>query len=114
VAVSSASVPGYPKKKRIIMKKRKFRGGKNPLVLAMCLLLGLLLYTSSDNLVRIWGMYQEIRELEKQLAEMEAENERLAEMVRLMETEAWVEQAAREELGLVKPGEIILIPRWEE
>ena len=44
---------------------------------------------------------------------MEAENERLAEMVRLMETEAQVEQAAREELGLVKP-EIILIPRWEE
>jgi len=59
-------------------------------------------------------MYREIQELEEQIAEMEAENQRLAEMVKVMETGAWVEQAAREELGLVKPGEIILIPRWEE
>lgn len=114
MAVPTVRVPDYPEKKRVIKKKRKYRGGKNPLLLGICLLLGLLLYTSSGNIGRIWGMYREINELERQVAEMEAENERLAEMVRLMETEAWVEQAAREGLGLVKPGEMILIPRWEE
>ena len=51
---------GLPEKEKGNNEKRKFRG-QEPLVLAMCLLLGLLLYTSSDNLVRIWGMYQEIR-----------------------------------------------------
>ncbi|HHY36936.1 MAG TPA: septum formation initiator family protein [Firmicutes bacterium] len=106
------AVSPYLQRKRV--SKRRYRGGRRTLLLVACLLLGLILYTSSDNIVRIWGMYREIQELEEQIAEMEAENQRLAEMVKVMETGAWVEQAAREELGLVKPGEIILIPRWEE
>jgi len=48
--------------------------------------------------------------LEQLIADMEAENSELAQKVQYMETDAWVEQAARDELGLVKPGEIILIP----
>lgn len=89
---------------------QKTRKRKSPLLLGVCLLTGVLLYTSWGNIKQIWGMYWERAALEQQIAEMEAGNGELAKKVQYMETDEWVEQAARDELGLVKPGEIILIP----
>ena len=65
-----------------------------------------------------WGYpnYQRIREMESQISaleqrkqQLEAERLRLQKEVRWLETDAAVEKIAREELGLVKPGERPLV-----
>lgn len=89
---------------------RKNRRKGSPILLGICIFIGILLYTSWGNIGQIWQMYWQRAELEQLIADMEAENSELAQKVQYMETDAWVEQAARDELGLVKPGEIILIP----
>jgi cell division protein FtsB len=53
---------------------------------------------------------QEYRTLEKSLADVRAENTRLREQARrLREDPAAVEDLARRELGLIKPGERLFI-----
>ena len=53
---------------------------------------------------------QEYRTLEKSLADVRAENARLREQARqLREDPAAVEELARRELGLMKPGEKLFI-----
>ena len=107
-------VPSKGRKRRPFKKKvttgRKNRSRKSSILLGVCLLIGILLYTSWGNIRQIWGMYWERAALEQQIADMEDENSELTRKVQYMETDEWVEQAARDELGLVKPGEIILIP----
>ena len=46
---------------------------------------------------------------EEKLAALEAENERLAESVLLLETPDEVERIAREEFGYVRPGEVAYV-----
>lgn len=69
-------------------------------------------------LLAAWGYpgYQRIREIESQISvleqrkqQLEAERLRLQKEVKWLETDAAVEKIAREELGLVKPGERPLV-----
>jgi cell division protein FtsB len=55
---------------------------------------------------------RELRELDQEIAALNAENQRLLEEIRALKTNpASVEKLAREELGLLKPNEIVLILR---
>lgn len=110
MSVVPAPGPGKGPWKKKATGRKKIRRGSSLIRLLVCLLIGILLYASRDNIGCIWEMYREKAALEQQVADMEAENGELAEKVRYMATDAWVEQAARDELGLVKPGEIVLIP----
>ena len=88
-------------------RRRRFRiAPRFPLI--MLLTFGLL------TLAVVWGLpkYQKIRDLSYQISvleerkqAMEAERQRLLKEAEWLETDAAVEKIAREELGLVKPGE---------
>jgi cell division protein ftsL len=54
----------------------------------------------------IYSLHQEKQQLEQQLQELKKENESLSEQKKLLEDDKHIEGVAREELGLVKPGEV--------
>lgn len=77
-------------------------------VLLVGLCASLVVY-GANGAVRVWQMKQEIRNLEREIAALRAQSERLARSVeRLQNDPAYVEKLAREELGLVRKGETIL------
>jgi cell division protein FtsB len=62
-----------------------------------------------QSLGRVWHMKREVDGLEREIASLRAETERLAAAAaRLRSDPDSIEQVAREELGLVKPGERVL------
>ena len=62
-----------------------------------------------QSLGRLWNMKREVDGLEREIATLGAETDRLsASVARLRSDPDSIEQIAREELGLVKPGERVL------
>ena len=62
-----------------------------------------------QSLGRVWHMSREVASLEREIASLRAETERLAAAAaRLRSDPDSIEQIAREELGMVKPGERVL------
>ena len=62
-----------------------------------------------QSLARVWQMKQEVEGLEREIASLRVETSRLMAVVDRLRTDPdAIEQLAREDLGLVKPGEKIL------
>lgn len=57
---------------------------------------------------------QQIENLEKEVAEVENENQKLSDLIAFFQTETFKEKEAREKLGVVKPGEKVLVFPEEE
>lgn len=62
--------------------------------------------------VQIWRLQNEIERVQAEIEMIEAENERLREELAYLMSDEYIEKVAREELGLVMPGEtaVILTP----
>jgi len=62
-----------------------------------------------QSLGRLWQMKREVDGLEREIASLRAETDRLSgEVARLRSDPDSIERIAREELGLVRPGERVL------
>ena len=62
-----------------------------------------------QSLARVWQMKHEVESLEREIVTLRAETGRLTATVNRLRTDPdFIEQVAREDLGLVKPGERIL------
>ena len=62
-----------------------------------------------QSLARVWHMKTEVESLEREITSLRAETGRLTALVtRLRSDPDFIEQVAREDLGLVKPGEKVL------
>jgi cell division protein FtsB len=62
-----------------------------------------------QSLTRVWQMKQEVESLEREIATLRVETNRLMAVVDRLRTDPdSIEQVAREDLGLVKPGEKVL------
>jgi len=62
-----------------------------------------------QSLARVWQMKHEVESLEREIVTLRAETGRLTATVNRLRTDPdYIEQVAREDLGLVKPGERIL------
>lgn len=62
-----------------------------------------------QSLGRVWHLKQEVASLEREIATLRAETSRLMAVVDRLRTDPdYIEQVAREDLGLVKPGEKVL------
>ena len=93
----------------------RLRGRDRPsllrhLRLAILFLLALVVASVVGNrsLLRLYHMHRERAALEREIEQLTAANAALAEEVRTLRTDpARVEAIAREELGLVKPGELV-------
>jgi cell division protein FtsB len=78
--------------------------------LAIIFLLALVVASVMGNrsLLRIYQMHRDRAALEREIDQLTVANAALAEEVRALRTDpARVEAIAREELGLVKPGELV-------
>ena len=85
------------------MSGRTLRAGA--LAVAALAILGF----GGQSLSRLWQMKHEVDGLEREIATLRAEADRLsASVARLRSDPQAIEQVAREELGFVKPGERIL------
>jgi cell division protein FtsL len=63
-----------------------------------------------QNMTRMTQIENKIKKIEAEIAETEAENEQLQKQIQNSDNEEYIEEVAREKLGLVKPGEKLLIP----
>ena len=62
-----------------------------------------------QSLARVWHMKHEVESLEREISTLRAETGRLTATVNRLRTDPdFIEQVAREDLGLVKPGERVL------
>ena len=62
-----------------------------------------------QSLARVWQMKHEVESLEREIVTLRVEAGRLTATVNRLRTDPdFIEQVAREDLGLVKPGERVL------
>lgn len=83
---------------------------RRPLIAAASAAAALLTLTyGGQSLVRVWQMKHEVESLEREIIALRAETGRLTAVVNRLRTDPdFIEQVAREDLGLVKPGERVL------
>ncbi len=74
---------------------------------------GLFAISSAQAALRLYHLTRQVAELEHHRSRLLAENRSLREEIRRLQDPAYVERLAREELGLVRPGEIavVLVPQ---
>ena len=85
------------------MKRRALAGAALGIAAAGLLVLG------GAGAVRVWQLKQEVEALDQEVQVLRVEADRLTRTVdRLREDPALVEQIAREDLGMVRPGEKVL------
>jgi len=91
-------------------------GGRNWCAL---LLVGLLLYFGYFS----WGQFKLMLELRRELSQVEQgivaaeqHSQELTAEIEYLKSDFYIEKVARQELGLVKPGEIIFMPEssWDQ
>lgn len=58
---------------------------------------------------KLYAMQHELLQIQKQMADLEDKNAKLREQLELVQSDAYIEQMAREKLGLVKQGESRII-----
>ena len=80
------------------------------LLLALCLLLtAYLLLSAGGSFVRSFHLADDEAALRREVAELQAEEARLTEIRDALRSDDYIEYVAREVLGLVKPGETLVI-----
>jgi cell division protein FtsL len=92
-------------------KARRLPGKK----LGISLILVLVLVFLSVNFFLTWRKNQsinkEIDNLQDQISEIESGNSKLGELIKYFNSNAFIEEKARSDLGLKKPGEkVVMIP----
>ncbi|ACV61177.1 Septum formation initiator [Desulfofarcimen acetoxidans DSM 771] len=92
-------------------KKVSFRLTKNkiPLIVGiiMALYLGLSLVNQFNKLQLI---HNDLEVMQKEVDSLKTKNQSLREELKNVQSNAYIEQVAREKLGLVKPGEKRIVP----
>ncbi len=109
-------LPGQEKEKAAAGRRRTFKPGKKlPAIIAIFLLCYLLI-SFFTHFQRLAVLQRDIQEIELQLNELGLKNEELKRQLMQVQSDAYIEQVAREKLGLVKPGEgrIVPLPKNDE
>jgi cell division protein FtsL len=74
-------------------------------VVLLVICVGYVIYTFADQEKHLATLRREAETLRAKEATLKAETERLKQERQLLQTDAYIEKVAREDLGLVKPGE---------
>jgi cell division protein FtsL len=83
----------------------------NPFLLAIIAIIALIAaFNFYQNMTRITQIENKIEKIEAEIAKTAAENEQLQKQIQNSDNKEYIEEVAREKLGLVKPGEKLLIP----
>lgn len=90
------------------VKRRSYRWWGERLVKAA---LGLFCFLLAASFLRAggnwWRLEREEARLEMTIQRLKAENATLRQQIEALQTDAYIEKVAREQLGLVKPGEML-------
>lgn len=101
---------GTPKVKKVV-KKRTFASvfvSRLPKYLLYAII-GYIAFSFGDQLLKINAMNREVDKVNQQLALLEERNRELKQEIKNLQTKTYVERIAREKLGLVKPGEVVIL-----
>jgi len=60
--------------------------------------------------IKIWGMEKELLRLRREEQAVLQKQQEIRQELEFYESDAFVEEAARRDLGLVKPGETLVVP----
>ena len=83
----------------------------NPVFIAIIVIIAVIAaFNFYQNITRMTQIENKIKEIEAEIAETEAENKQLQKQIQNSDSKEYIEEVAREKLGLVKPGEKLLIP----
>ncbi len=88
-------------------KKVKFKL-KGPSVILL-ILLGFIFYSFGGQMVEMYNVRHEIQKIQEQMDELRLKNADLRKQIEQLNSDAYIEREAREKLGLVKPGEKIIL-----
>ncbi|RAK05125.1 cell division protein FtsB [Halanaerobium saccharolyticum] len=87
----------------------------NPAVITIVIVIAVVAaFNFYQNMTKMSQLENQIEEIEAQIAKAEAENEKLKKQLANSDSNEYIEEVAREKLGLVKPGEKMFIPVEEE
>ena len=86
-----------------------------PLVLVCACLaaVALLAFTTGQNILRNYHLRQEEQVIRTELLELERDQQQLEGIRRYLESDEYIEDVARRTLGLVKPGETLVVVSGE-
>ena len=88
-------------------KKINFKLGGPAVVLFI--LLGFIFYSFGGQMVEMYNVRHEIKQMREQMAELQSKNADLRKQIDQLNSNAYIERQAREKLGLVKQGEKIIL-----
>lgn len=91
-------------------RKRRSKGGVIAISLVVMMLFAVIAYKSVELREKNQAYIEREENLRKQLADEEARREELEEYEKYVQTKKYVEEVAREKLGLVYENEIIFKP----
>ena|SRR6056297_1256730 len=87
---------------------------KKAMVYLLIIVIVIFAFKLMMNIRKVNQMEDRLNSLQQQVQNQIEENKELKEEIERVRSPEYVEKVAREELGLVKPGEILLIPVEEE
>ncbi|NMA55676.1 MAG: septum formation initiator family protein [Firmicutes bacterium] len=89
---------------------RRRKGGRNWGVFLLVILLLYFGYCSWGQIRLIFGLRREIAKVKQEIDAAQQQSEQIAAEIEYLKSDSYIEKVARQELGLVKPGEIIFVP----
>jgi len=87
----------------------------NPVVITIVVVIAVIAaFNFYQNIAKMNQLENQIEKIEAQISQAETENEKLKRQLENSNSSEYIEEVAREKLGLVKPGEKMFIPVEEE
>jgi len=87
----------------------------NPIVISIVAVIVIVAaFNFWQNMEKMNNLQSKIDEMEEKIEKAEAENAELREQLNNTNDPEYIEEVAREKLGLVKPGEMLLVPVEEK
>ena len=99
-----------PKAGKRTVRQRRHRGGTRWVTILLLVVLFYFGYSSFGQLQLMMELRQELTRVEQAIASAEQRTTEINAEITYLKSDSYVEKVARQELGLVKPGEIIFMP----
>lgn len=94
---------------RKVPKRRKLKFKLNGPSVVLLLILGFIFYSFGGQVVEMYNVQHELKNIKEQMEEVKTKNTELRKQIELLNSDSYIEREAREKLGLVKPGEKIIL-----
>jgi len=107
--VNNNVVELHPKARKSKRGFKKFLS-RNFMFIVIFFFAGYIVYGIGAPMLQTKELSSEVASVEKEIALAKKQNQELQEKIDLLKTNEYVERVAREKLGFVKPGEILIMP----